>query len=114
MVASARGGLLRGRVPRDVVVCAGELRADLVGVGVLEVFEDGERLPPGLPSLRQGAGSVARVAEVGEGVRFIEAVAGFPVDAERALVAGGGFGEVAQMVLGVPQAVPHIPLEPAV
>jgi hypothetical protein len=51
---------------------------------------------------------------VGEHVRFIVAVAGFPVQAERALVAGGGFGEVAQMMLGVPQAVPGIPLEPAV
>ena len=33
---------------------------------------------------------------------------------EGLLVAGGGLGEVAQMVLGVPQAVPGIPLDPAV
>jgi hypothetical protein len=44
----------------------------------------------------------------------MEAVAGFPVQAERPLVAGGGFGEVAQVVLGVPQAVPSISLDPAV
>ena len=96
------------------MVCAGELGADLAGVGVLQVLEDGQRLLPGLPGLRQLAGSVAGVAEVGEGVRFVEAVAGFPVQAERALVAGGGFGEVAQMVLGVSQAVPDCSLEPAV
>ena len=56
-----------------------ELGADLVGVGVLQVLEDGERLLPGLPGLRQLAGGVAGVAEVGEGLRFAAAVAGFPV-----------------------------------
>jgi hypothetical protein len=55
---------------------------------VLDVFEDGERLLPVLPGLGQLAGGVAGVAEVGEGFRFMEAVAGFPVQAERALVAG--------------------------
>ena len=98
---------LRGRVRGGVVVGAGELGADLAGVGVPQVVEDGQRLLPGLPGLRQLAGGVARVAEVGEGVRFIEADTGFPEKAERALVAGGGFGEVAQVVLGVPQAVPQ-------
>ena len=109
--AVARAGLL---VWGRVTVCGCELGADLVGVGMLQVVKDGERLLPGLPGLRQLARGVAGVAEVGEGVRFIEAVAGFPVQAERALVAGGGFGEVAQMVLGVSQAVPDISLEPAV
>ena len=32
-----------------VVGCAGELGADLTGVGVLQVVEDGQRLLPGLP-----------------------------------------------------------------
>src|SRR5215472_12456272 len=107
-------GSLRGRVRGGVVVCAGELGADPVSVGVLDVLEDGERLLPGLPGLRQIVGGLMGVAEAGEGVRFIEAVAGFPEEAEGALVAGGGFGEVAQMVLGVPQTVPDMPLEPAV
>jgi hypothetical protein len=102
----ARAALLCGRVRGGVAVCAGELGADLAGVGVLQVLEDGQRLLPGLPGLGQLAGGVAGVAEVGQDVRFIEKVAGFPEEAERALVAGGGFGEVAQMVLGVPQAVP--------
>jgi hypothetical protein len=57
---------------------------------VLQVLEDGERLLPGVPGLRQLAGGVAGVAEVGEGRRLAEAVAGFPVQAERATVAGGG------------------------
>jgi hypothetical protein len=43
---------------------------------------------------------------MGERDRHMEAVAGFLGDAERVLVAGRGFGEFAQMVLGVPQAVP--------
>ena len=93
MLASACRALLGGRVCRGVAVCAGELGADLAGVGVLQVLEDGECLLPGLPGLGQLAGSVAGVAEVGESARVIGAVAGFPVQAERALVAGGGFGE---------------------
>jgi hypothetical protein len=88
--------LLRGRVRGGVVGCAGELGADLTSVGVLQVFEDGEGLLPGLLGPRQLAGGVMVVAKVGEGVRFTEAGAGFPVQAERAPVAGSGFGEVAR------------------
>jgi hypothetical protein len=66
-----------------VVVCAGELGADLAGVGMLDVFEDGQRLLPGLPGLGQLAGGVTAVAEVGEGVRFSGAAAGIPEEAER-------------------------------
>jgi len=44
------------------------------------------------------------------GEPFSGAVAGLLVQAERALVAGGGFAEVAHVVLGVPQAVPHMSL----
>jgi hypothetical protein len=77
-----------------VVAAAGDLGADLVGTGVLQLLQDGERLLPGLPGLSHLAGGVAGVAEVGEGVRFIEAEAGL-VKAQRFLVAGDGFGEVA-------------------
>jgi len=62
----------------------------------------------------QVARSQASVAEVAEDLRFTMAVPGFLVHAERALVAGGGFGEVAQVVLGVSQAVPGVSLGPAV
>jgi hypothetical protein len=62
MLANASGASLRGRVRRGVVVCAGELGADLVCAGVLQVLEDGERLLPGLPGLRQFDGGVADVA----------------------------------------------------
>jgi hypothetical protein len=44
----------------------GELGAHLVGVGVLQVLEDGERLLPGLPGQRQIVGGVEGVAEAGE------------------------------------------------
>src|SRR5215469_3098855 len=114
MLVGASGALLRGWVRGGVAGCAGELGADLVGVGVLQVFEDGEGLLPGLPGLGRLAGGVAGVAEVGEGLCFVEAVAGSPVQTEGTLVAGGGFVEVAQMVLGVSQAVPDISLGPAV
>jgi hypothetical protein len=62
---------------------------------VVQVFEDGERLLPGLAGLRQVAGGVMGVAEVSEGDRFTPAVAEFPDDAKRTLVARGGSGEVA-------------------
>ena len=84
------------------------------GVVIAQVLEDQERLLPDLPGLREMAGRLAGLAEVGEGFRLGEAVAGFPVQAERALIAGGGVAEVAQMVLRVPQAVPHISVQPVV
>jgi hypothetical protein len=55
-------GALRGQVARGVAVCAGELGPHLVGVGVLQVLEDGEGLLPGLPGLRQLAGGYPEVA----------------------------------------------------
>jgi hypothetical protein len=58
-------------------VRAGELSADLVGVGMLHVLEHGQCLLPGLPGLGQLAGGVAGVAKVGEGTRFEAAVAAF-------------------------------------
>ena len=78
---------------------------------MLQVVEDGQRLLPGLPGLGQFAGGVAGVAEVGEDRLLpVAAVADFRAMRERALVAGGGFGEVAQLVLGVPEAVPGVGL----
>jgi EmrB/QacA subfamily drug resistance transporter len=93
---------------------AGELATDLVRVRMAQVVEDGEGLLPGLPGLRQVAGGVTGVAEVGENLRFKLAVAEFPGDAKGTLVTGGGLGKVAQMVLGVAQAVPASSLKAAV
>jgi hypothetical protein len=81
---------------------------------MLHILEDGKRLLPGLPGLRQLASGMARAAEVGENIGFIEAVAEFPEDVERALIGGGCFAKAAEMVLGVAQAVPGISLEMAV
>lgn len=89
-----------------LVICARELGADLGGVGVLQVVEDSQRLLPGLAGLGRLARGVVGVADVDERVRFIVRGAGIAVHTERALVAGGGLGEVAQVVLGVSQAVP--------
>jgi hypothetical protein len=81
---------------------------------MLDVLEDGERLQPSLARFREIVGGVAGVAEVGEGVRFDPAVAEFPGYGERALIAVDGFGKVAEMVLGVAQAVPRMSLASAV
>ena len=81
---------------------------------MLQILEDSQRLLPGLPGLGQLAKTLTGVPEPSEGLCFLEAVADFAVQAERALVAGGSLGEVAQMVLGIPQAVPDLSLDPAV
>jgi hypothetical protein len=60
---------------------------------MLDVFEDGERLLPCLPRLREITGGITGVTEVGEGVRSNPAVTEFPGDAERAPIAGGGFAK---------------------
>src|SRR5262245_20668474 len=79
-----------------------------------QVFEDGQRLLPGLPGLGQLAGVVAGIGNVGERFCFLPAVAELAGDAEGALVAGGGFAEVAQVVLGIALAVPGSSLQAAV
>ena len=58
----------------DGVGCRGELGANLIGVGVMQVVEDGERLLPGIPGLPWVACSVVGVAEMGEALGFIGAV----------------------------------------
>jgi hypothetical protein len=44
-----------------------KLGADLIGIGMARASRAGERLQPGLPGLRQLAGDVANVGDVGEG-----------------------------------------------
>jgi hypothetical protein len=71
---------------------------------VLQILEDCQRLLPGLPGPGRLADGLAVVTEVGKGFRFMDAVAGFPGDSDRAPIACGGLFEVAQIVLGVAQA----------
>jgi hypothetical protein len=52
------------------------------------------------------AGGVMGVAEVGEGVGFVVAVADVPVPGKGLLVAGHCMGVVAEVVVGVAEAVP--------
>jgi len=95
-------------------VCDGELGANLPSVGMVQLVEDLQRLLPRLPGLGWLPGNFAGVAEAGEGFCFVEAVACFTEEAERVLVAGGGFSETAHAVLGVAQAVPDTSLKSAV
>ena len=72
-------GLIRRRAGHrgfavDGVSCRGELGANLTGVGVVQVVEDGQRLPPGIPGLPRVAGGVVGVAEVGEDLGLVGAV----------------------------------------
>ena len=92
---------------------AGEFGADLGGVGVLEIVEDGQGLLPGLPGLQQLASGTANIAEVGEGIGFSPAVADGLEDAQGALIASSRLAEVAGMEFGVAQAVPDVALQVA-
>jgi len=65
-----------------MVVQAGELAADLLGVRVLQILEDGQRLLPGLPDLAQLADGVAGVAEVRDAVCFKPGLARVRAQAE--------------------------------
>jgi hypothetical protein len=103
-----KNSLLTARFVRAVA-----FGADLAGLGMPDVLEDGQRLLPGLTGLGQVAGGVADIAEIGEDTCFKGAVADFPGDAECPLVAVGGFAEAAEMALCVAKAVPGNPRSPA-
>lgn len=100
----------RGRVACrfawHLVLRAGQLGADLPGLRVLQVLQDGECPLPGLPGLGQFIGGVECVTEAGQSVRCAEVVAELVADRERTLVTGDGFGEVAEMMLDVATVVP--------
>lgn len=78
-----------------MIVCAGELGADLAGIGVVQAVEDGQRLPPGVAGMVRLAGGEARVTKVGEGRGFVILVAELAEDTEGVLVAGRGLGKIA-------------------
>ena len=86
----------------------------MFGVGMVEVVEDGQGLLPGLAGGPGVAAGVVGVAEVGEGVSFVVAVAEVPDQSEGVLVAGDGLGVVPEVVVGVAEAVPRRGLSAAV
>ncbi len=83
-----------------------ELLPDAVGVGVVEVFEDAQRLLVCVAGGLRVASGVLAVAEVAEDRRFVVALAEVAEQGQSALVAGDGVAVVAEVVVGVPQAVP--------
>src|SRR5262249_14538994 len=85
---------------------AGELDAELLGVGVVEVVEDGEGQLPGVAGSVVVACGVVGVADVGEGAGFFVPVAEVTVQGEGVVVAGDGVGVVAELVVGIAEAVP--------
>src|SRR5439155_10510145 len=69
-----------------------EFGADGVGVGVVELVEDGQGLLPRSTGGGGVAGSMVGVTEVGESVGFLVAVAEVPKQVEGVLIAGEGMG----------------------
>jgi hypothetical protein len=68
----------------------GEFGTDLVGIGVVEVVEDGEGLLPDVVGGVVVADGVVGVAEVCEGVGFVVAVTKVADQGEGVVVAGEG------------------------
>ena len=83
-----------------------ELGADDIGIGMVEVAEDGQGLLPGVARGGEVAGFVMGVAEVGEHVGLEVAVAEVPDQGEGPVVAGNGLRVVAEVMVGVAEAVP--------
>jgi hypothetical protein len=71
------------------------LGADLVGVGMIQVVEDRQRLLSAILCLQLLASGEVGVAEVGQDRGFVVTGAGLSEDAERALVGGGRYGRSA-------------------
>src|SRR5262249_47426013 len=95
------------------VLPAGELGANLIGGGMLDVVIDGQCLLPGVSGLWQLASGVACVADVCKELRFIGAIAVVPAETEREFEMGGGLGGVTEMKLDVAGGVPDVVLEVA-
>src|SRR5262245_58716229 len=81
---------------------------------MVELVEDGQGLLPAVASRIAVVVGVVGIAEVGEGVGFVVAVAKVPVYVEGELVAGDGLGVVAEVVVGVAEVVPDVGLPVAV
>jgi hypothetical protein len=93
--------------PLIVLVEFVELDADLVGVGVVELLEDGQGLLPRGAGWVRVAGGVVGVTDVGEHLGFGAAIAEFPTEVEGVLVAGDGLRVVAKAVMGLAEDVPR-------
>src|SRR5215475_6061394 len=80
------------RWQRGLGLEGGEFDAELVGVGMVEVVEDAQGLPPGAVGGLGAAGGEVGLAEASEGIGFFVAVAEIPKQAQGVLVAGEGLG----------------------
>lgn len=96
----------RGSLLVEVV----EFGADLVGVGVVQLGEDGECVLPGLAGSVALTGGVVGVAQVRQRLGLEIAVAEIPAQRECVLVARDGLPVVAEVVVDVTEAVPGVRL----
>ena len=80
--------------------------ANVSGVGMAELVEDGKRVPPGLAGGVGVSGGVVDVADAGEGVGFVDPVVRLAEQVERALVAFDGLVVFGQATVRGGKAVP--------
>src|SRR5579871_1492755 len=108
-LASRMGRGLTARQDRLPDGCA-ELGADLVAVGVVDLAEDPQRLPPRRVGSPGVARAVVHVAEAAERVGLVEPVGEIAGQRDGPLVARDGFVVVTALMMGVAEAVPDGPL----
>jgi hypothetical protein len=84
--------------------------ADLGCIGVLQVLEYDQGLLPDTSRFQRVPCGVVDFAEMGEHLGFLVTVAEVPEDMQGAMMAVGGIGEVAELVLDVAEAVPGVRL----
>jgi hypothetical protein len=87
-----------------------EFGADLGGVGVAQVLQDVQGLPPGVLGGGEVCGGGAGVAEAAQSVGLAEEFAEVAEHAEGMLVARRGVIKAAELVLGIAEAVPGLGL----
>ena len=75
-------------------------------MGVVKVVQNSERPLPGSTRLLAVPGRMLGVPDVTERIGFAPAVTDLPVQVEGALIAGGRFAMVAEVMMGVTEAVP--------
>lgn len=94
--------------PKRVLCVAVEMAepgADLISVGVVQIVKDGQGLPQVLTGRRQVPAGVVHFAKVGQRDGLSVPVTEFASQPQAVLIAGDGFGVVAEVLVGVGEAV---------
>src|SRR5690349_5778700 len=92
--------------PHDAAVETGEFCSELSRGRQLQLLQDRQTVPPGLPGRVVVADRQVRLPQMGEDVRLAGSVAQLAAQLERMLVAGHRLAVIAEVVVGEAETVP--------